>query len=208
MISGYRTVKADAELTEIVEKSKFITYIYRITSAEDAQERLQRLRKLHSASTHICYAYCADVNGTETRFSDDGEPQGTAGAPILDVLKSCELRHSLIAVVRYYGGVKLGTGGLARAYGGGAAAAVRQAGISVMTLSEVMVIEADYSQAKILSTRLTKEGCKILSSDFGGAVTLTFAAKSDEAERAVQAVSECTKGVLPNRLRTEFIDWS
>ena len=99
-----------------IKKSKFYSYLYNVNSANDVAKTLENLKKEHKKATHICYAYKI-VDGVEiVKFSDDGEPSGTAGRPILNVIEKKNLKNVLICVVRYFGGIKLGAGGLVRAY--------------------------------------------------------------------------------------------
>ncbi|MDO4431858.1 MAG: YigZ family protein [Aerococcaceae bacterium] len=100
-----------------IKKSRFICYLFPIDSAETAQEQLALLRKEHYKANHCCYAYILGQNASVQKMSDDGEPSGTAGVPMLEVLKHRELTNLLAVVVRYFGGTKLGAGGLIRAYG-------------------------------------------------------------------------------------------
>lgn len=99
-----------------IKKSKFIGYAYRVTSEAQAKDILSTLAQSHKKATHICYAYTLCDDGVVERCSDDGEPSGTAGRPILNVIKHKNARDTLVVVVRYFGGVKLGAGGLLRAY--------------------------------------------------------------------------------------------
>lgn len=99
-----------------IKKSKFYGYSYKIDKVEDVKQILDNLKKEHKKATHICYAYKI-INGAEfVKFSDDGEPSGTAGKPIFNVIDKKKLNNILVVVVRYFGGVKLGAGGLVRAY--------------------------------------------------------------------------------------------
>lgn len=97
----------------IINKSKFITYLYQINDIKEVNNKLSNIKEIHKGATHYCYAYIIDNN---IRANDDGEPSGTAGVPILNVLQKEELNHVLCIVVRYFGGIKLGAGGLVRAY--------------------------------------------------------------------------------------------
>jgi len=99
-----------------ISKSKFYSYLYEIDKIDDFKTKLEALKKEHKKATHICYAYIIDDNGSKEKAYDDGEPKGTAGMPILNVLKRKSLRNVAVFVVRYFGGVKLGAGGLVRAY--------------------------------------------------------------------------------------------
>ncbi|MHC5305914.1 IMPACT family protein [Bartonella sp. LJL80] len=115
------TLDAPFEATEEIKKSRFLTRIFPIVSEEDAEAILQEVRQ--EAATHHCYAW---KYGQKYRFSDDGEPTGTAGKPILNAIEGRDCDRILVIVTRWYGGIQLGTGGLARAYGGGAARALQQ----------------------------------------------------------------------------------
>ena len=108
-----KSIEKNIEETYIINKSKFITKLYRIESEEEILNILDNLKKEYKDATHICYAYI--ISNTK-RFNDDGEPGGTAGIPILNVLENNELDYILAVVIRYFGGIKLGAGGLVRAY--------------------------------------------------------------------------------------------
>ena len=116
MILEFNTVYGETESITVVERSKFICNIKRINNEDEAKEYVNAIRKKHSLANHHCYAYIADENGLNMKFSDDGEPQGTAGMPMLDVLKSKKIYKTCAVVTRYFGGIKLGVGGLGRAY--------------------------------------------------------------------------------------------
>jgi uncharacterized YigZ family protein len=107
----------EAEISLEIKRSKFIGRSFLRTTPAAALEAVQALRRAHRDATHHCWAYRAGLKGEQARYNDDGEPQGTAGPPILQVLERREVTNALIVVTRYYGGIKLGTGGLAHAYG-------------------------------------------------------------------------------------------
>ena len=117
----YLSVRGEAVTERIVEKSRFIAFVAHTSGEAEAKAFLARVRGEHPQATHVCYGYVADAIGNEQRFSDAGEPQGTAGMPILSVLKARKLYETTVAVVRYFGGIKLGAGGLTRAYSASAA---------------------------------------------------------------------------------------
>ncbi len=100
----------------IINKSRFIAYRYDLSSLDEVKTHLESLRKEHKKATHICYAYVYNKDMVSEKCSDDGEPGGTAGYPILNVIKKKNLTNTMVAVVRYFGGIKLGAGGLTRAY--------------------------------------------------------------------------------------------
>ena len=133
------TVYGENKSEKIIERSRFITYSKHVESEEEARAFLAEVRAEHSLATHVCYAFICDKLGNLCRFSDDGEPQGTAGMPILEVLKNKGLYQTAVAVVRYFGGVKLGAGGLVRAYSSSAAENLSGAEIrSVEVCSELL----------------------------------------------------------------------
>ncbi|MGL4799590.1 MAG: YigZ family protein [Cellulosilyticaceae bacterium] len=129
MLERYVTINGDATIEIIEKKSRFIAYVYVIESQEEADMYLNEIRKKHWDAAHNCYAYQIGERNEIQRFSDDGEPQGTAGKPILDVLKGQDIKNTLIIVTRYFGGTLLGTGGLVRAYGRAAKEGVMEAGL-------------------------------------------------------------------------------
>lgn len=132
----------EAELVE--KKSRFISHVYHIQSAEEANEILQDTRKKYWDANHNCYAYILDSDNV-MRFSDDGEPQGTAGMPILEVLKKQHIYCALIIVTRYFGGTLLGAGGLTRAYGKAATMALDDSGVSILTPYCEVSVQIGYS---------------------------------------------------------------
>ncbi len=117
MLEHYKTISHDSEAMIIEKKSKFIATVYKVESVEEADAYMTQLRKKYYDATHNCYAYQIGEHDEYQKSSDDGEPQGTAGKPILEVLKGEGIKNTLICVTRYFGGTLLGTGGLVRAYG-------------------------------------------------------------------------------------------
>ena len=116
IMKNYLSVYSAATYEKVIERSRFIANCAHVQDEEEAKAFVAKIRAEHSLATHNCYAFVADKTGNLMRFSDDGEPQGTAGMPILDVLKNKKLFETAVVVTRYFGGVKLGAGGLVRAY--------------------------------------------------------------------------------------------
>jgi uncharacterized YigZ family protein len=142
---SYFTIK-DESMAEFVEKkSTFIGHGKRVESEEDAKEFIQKIKGMHKEARHNVYAYMIGENRGIQRYSDDGEPQGTGGIPMLEVLKKNNITDVIVVVTRYFGGVLLGTGGLARAYSKGTSLAIKEAGIveKVNGICLEMVIEYD-----------------------------------------------------------------
>lgn len=189
-MNGYNTVK-DGVCEIEIKRSRFIAYSYSIIDEADAEKKIAHLRKLHYDARHVCYAYVADAEGLKIRFSDDGEPGGTAGKPILDVIKNNGLKKTLIAVVRYFGGILLGAGGLTRAYSDGAAAVVKNSGSIFMAEKDVYKVETDYSTYKKISVPLKKLG-SILSVEYGSGVVARIAC--EKSAPAAEYVADISAG--------------
>lgn len=143
----YTTVAQTLEREDAIKGSRFIAFVTRVRGVEDAQQAISLRRAAHLAATHNCWAYL--VAG-ELRFSDDGEPGGTAGRPMLEVLQKRELDHVAAVVTRYYGGIKLGAGGLVRAYSGSLAKALDEAGTLEVRESVRRIIRVPFSDMDAL----------------------------------------------------------
>lgn len=135
----------------VVSRSRFLAFGYGVESEEDVSERLKSLRKIYHDATHVCYAAIWDEKGNLSRFSDDGEPSGTAGAPIMETLKGADLKKCMIAVVRYFGGIKLGTGGLTRAYSSVSTSCIANAKLLTLVMSDIYRCSANFSTFKKIS---------------------------------------------------------
>lgn len=142
-----KTILDEVVTTLVIEKSKFISYLIPVESKSEASEVLENLRKKHFDATHVCYAYIVNDEVTLYKSSDDGEPSQTAGAPILNVLRKNDLSNVVCAVVRYFGGIKLGAGGLTRAYSNSAIEAVNAA--TVVTLVDAYHYQISFGYDKI-----------------------------------------------------------
>lgn len=154
----YLSVSGEAIAEQTIEKSRFIAYVSHIEGEEQAKAFLSRVRAEHPLATHVCYGYVADALGNEQRFSDAGEPQGTAGLPILGVLKAQGLFQTAVAVVRYFGGIKLGAGGLTRAYSSSAALGLSSAKICEYDDCVSLRIGVEYSGVNAVFLFLEREG--------------------------------------------------
>ena len=147
-MAEYLTIGKSVETETVINKSRFISIAYPVEHWEHALTILSSLKKTYWDSTHICYGCIADSLGNNMRFSDDGEPQGTAGKPILEVIKQKSLKMVLIAVVRYFGGIKLGAGGLIRAYSKAACEVLDKAEIITISPKVCMSLKVSYSDLK------------------------------------------------------------
>ncbi|MBO7368969.1 MAG: YigZ family protein [Clostridia bacterium] len=171
----YFTIKNSVAVETTIERSRFIASVAPVKSEEEAKAFVDSIRKKFPDATHNCYAYIAE-RGAYSRYSDDGEPSGTAGPPILDVIKNNSLLDTAIVVTRYFGGIKLGTGGLTRAYGGVAAQGVTQAGIVKMSVALNCFVDLSYADYGAFS-RLSRPELKVHSVEYGDGVKIAFAIK-------------------------------
>jgi uncharacterized YigZ family protein len=145
MLSHYYTVKTTGEHEIVIEKSRFIAQIARTETEEAAQDFIQMIKKKHWNATHNCSAYLIGENDQIQKANDDGEPSGTAGVPILEVLKKRKLKDTVVVVTRYFGGIKLGAGGLIRAYGKCTSEGLNAVGVVERRLVQVMHVKVDYT---------------------------------------------------------------
>ena len=173
-INGYIRVKNDIENEIFIEKSRFITYVKKTPLEEDAKEFIETIRKKHPFATHNCYAYVTD-GGKNARFSDDGEPQGTAGIPMLEVLKNRDLKDTAVVVTRYFGGIKLGAGGLVRAYSSSVSLALDKAGIEENLLALIYSVTFGYDKYSLFLKFIENRKNKIISSYFNEDITVKIA---------------------------------
>ena len=175
MTEEYLTIKNNATVETVIERSRFITSVSKAETEEEARIFVDGIRKKYPDATHNCFAYIAE-RGAYSRYSDDGEPSGTAGPPIFDVIKNNKLLDAAIVVTRYFGGVKLGTGGLSRAYGGCAAQGVAAAGIVQKSLCFECRAELSYADVGAFQ-RLSRRDLLVLSTEYGDKAIVRFAIK-------------------------------
>ena len=169
----------EAEFTE--KRSRFIGNVFYVTNEQEVAENLAALRKKYWDSRHIVHAFVLE-DGT-ARFSDDGEPHGTAGKPVLSVIQGAEVVNCLITVVRYFGGTLLGTGGLVRAYGEAASSALEKAGVVETIPMGVYKINCSYDQYQQLSRLIDLAGGFDVNSEFLDSVNVTFTLPLCDEER-------------------------
>ncbi len=192
-MQAYRTVRAESKTERVINRSRFISQCFPVKTEEEALARLADVRKQYADASHVCYAYRIGERGETTRFSDAGEPGGTAGMPILDVLRAKELVFALCTVTRYFGGVLLGAGGLVRAYSGGAAEAVEAAGVESHIPGRRLRLRVEYPRYGALESFLHGRAA-VEEALFEESVTLTVCVPEAEAGAFVMDVTEHTDG--------------
>ena len=194
MSKFYLTVDGVTENTVEIKRSKFIATLSHVESGEDAEAFVRAVRKRYPDATHNCYAYIADELGNETRFSDDGEPGGTAGQPMLEVLKKRGVVKAAVVVTRYFGGIKLGAGGLVAAYTDSVSEVLDAAGIRRMTECDEVTVECDYSDHSAIESALTRAGALRGEVVYGENVRSVWYAETDKSGELIELVSAKTLG--------------
>lgn len=196
----YRTVQKRAEAEQVIEKSRFIAYIKPVSSKEEADEFVSEIRAMHRQATHNVPAYVIGEKMQIQWGSDDGEPQRTSGAPIVQMLVKEGVTNVAVVVTRYFGGIKLGTGGLVRAYTGSAKLALEAAGLCDVCDMTILEFRIDYSHlAKIQNAAMQSrngEGIEFSIDDikYEDAVTLYMSADPENAEPLKEMIKNYTSG--------------
>ena len=178
-MTEYKTIKEASSDEFIVKKSRFIGYVKPVKTQEEALEFISEIKSKHWDATHNVYAYTLKEGGIR-RFSDDGEPQGTAGIPSLDVLLKEEVVDCCVVVTRYFGGIMLGAGGLVRAYSHGAKIALDAGGIITMSLCKIVKVKSDYNFYGRLVPLICEEGGIVEDTQFTDNVEVTFRIPEDK----------------------------
>jgi len=193
MPSDYKTL-ANYGRAEIVEKkSRFIGTCMPVESEEEALDFISRVKSEYKDATHNVYAFLLKENGL-SRCTDDGEPSGTAGRPVLETLSKAEIFNAAIVVTRYFGGTLLGTGGLVRAYSKAASEAIAAAGIAVITHCTSFNVEVDYSMYEQVLRCVQGGGAKLINSDFAECVKLFCVCKTEDYETLNSRLTELSNG--------------
>lgn len=200
----YKTVEKEASDFFIEKKSKFIGYAKPVKTQEDALEFISKIKSKHWDATHNVYAYVLRENNIQ-RYSDDGEPSGTAGVPVLDVMLKESLVDVCVVATRYFGGTLLGAGGLVRAYSHTSKIALEAAGIITMAQCSVMSAEVDYSFYDRLNILLSDFSAVILDTSFSDKVCVEFSVKENIADLLNAKLIDVSNGKYSLKfLRSEF----
>ena len=193
-MEDYKTVLIPDETELEIKKSRFINLVFPIETEAEAEAILAEIRKKHYKATHVCWAYVLNTNPRRQKASDDGEPSGTAGKPILEVIDHRDLKDVLVVVIRYFGGIKLGTGGLIRAYGGGASDVLNHCTVIKKQFSDQLQVTVSYSSYGGLSNSLLERDVIPVNEDFGENVTLSFQIPVAETKEFLAWVEDKTNG--------------
>ncbi len=187
----FQTIDKETEDILLKEKgSKFIGFAYPVTSESEIKSRLSKLQEIHPKATHHCYAYRLGINGENYRANDDGEPSGSAGLPIYNQLLAHQITNVLVVVIRYYGGTKLGVGGLVKAYKESAKYTLEHSQIITKELESHLEIKFKFSQQNLIFTLLNKYDAKILEFDAQELCLIKANIKTSKKESISEELSE------------------
>ena len=185
----------EGKSAEIVEKkSRFIAYLLPVESQEEAMEFVEKIKKQNWDARHNCYAFVVGQNNELQRFSDDGEPGGTAGKPMLDVLLLEGIHNCVVVVTRYFGGVLLGTGGLVRAYSKAVKEGLKASVIKEKVLGEEINITTDYNGIGKIQYIISEMNIKIHEEEYTDVVNVNLKIRKEYCDRFISEVTEATAG--------------
>ena len=192
----FRTIKEDGQVQEEIKKSRFICHAKRVYSEEDARDFITAIKKEHYKATHNCSAFIIGERSEIKRTSDDGEPSGTAGVPMLGVLENHNLTNVCVVVTRYFGGIKLGAGGLIRAYAGSVALAVKEIGIIEIKEQAGIAIQMSYAQYQEYNNFLKEHTLMELDTNFTDQIATMIYVDKEEKENIKAALVEFFNGKI------------
>ncbi|RFU66853.1 YigZ family protein [Bacillus sp. V59.32b] len=194
MLPHYLTVKGDGMHEIVIQKSRFIAHVIRVETEEEAQQFIAAIKKKHYGATHNCSAYMIGENDQIQKANDDGEPSGTAGVPILEVIKKKGLKDTAVVITRYFGGIKLGAGGLIRAYGKAASEGINTTGIVERKLMRVMHTTVDYTWLGKLENELRSSVYKIKEIEYLDNVIIQTFVEEGQKQPFIDWMTEMTNG--------------
>ena len=208
MAASYKTLMKRGCDEFIVNKSRFIGYGAPAETEEEALAFLAEIRKKHADATHNCYAYIIGRNMGVMRYSDDGEPGGTAGMPIIEVMKNRGVVNACVVVTRYFGGVLLGAGGLVRAYTQGAVTAIDACGVGVMHPTARYMVDVSYPMLSRVEYFLKSAPVIVEDKDFSDVITLTLLIKCADEDKLLADLTQLSEGRLePMRFDETYMAW-
>ena len=208
MRNNYFTVKGYGESEIILSKSRFITYVDRAETEEDALLFIDKIKKLHSNATHNCSCYMIGAHDNIQKANDDGEPSGTAGVPMLEVLKKQGLKDTVVVVTRYFGGIKLGGGGLIRAYGKATTEGLLATQVVERKLHYLMNVTIDYNWLGKVENEIRDSSYNLQSIDYAENVEIFVFVLKEEEQQFIEWMTELTNGqASTTRGDAQFIEF-
>lgn len=201
----YKTVSNEGNFTQTINKSRFIARIVHTETEEDAKKVIAEEKKKYPDARHCCWAYVMGEKSDTLRYGDDGEPQGTAGLPMLEVLRKKGVTDVTVAVTRYFGGILLGTGGLTRAYSSSCAEALEKATLACKRQCKNLTVKLDYSTYSAIKLNLENFSDAVNeNTEYTDCVTVTFAVKSEKTEEMCKLITELTGGKVVPAVGEEY----
>lgn len=191
-MENYRTIRENGIHEIEIKKSRFICHLKRVESEEEAQAFIEEIKKEHWKATHNCSAYTIGMNDDIQRAHDDGEPSGTAGVPMLEIFLKRELKNVVAVVTRYFGGTKLGAGGLIRAYGGAVNEAVDQIGVVERQLQRLIDVTVTYSQSGKVENSLREADYTIQDTLYTENITYQCVVPLEKEEKFIEDITNWT----------------
>ena len=194
MRNNYRTVKSYGESEIIIQKSRFITYVNRAENEKEAQDFIQTIKQNHRDATHNCSAYIIGEHDQIQKANDDGEPSGTAGFPMLEVLKKQGLKDTVVVVTRYFGGIKLGGGGLIRAYGKATTEGIDAAKVVERKLHHLIKISIDYTWLGKVENEVRNSEYPLKEINYAELVEVFVYSEVENQTKFAEWITEITNG--------------
>lgn len=193
---NYKTIQQDGVTEEEIKKSRFICQIKRVSSEEEARTFIAQIKKEHHKANHSCSAMIIGDDAQIKRSSDDGEPSGTAGIPMLTVLEKQDLTNLVVVVTRYFGGIKLGASGLIRAYAGSVANGIKTLGVVEVKALQGLKLTLTYPQYQHLDSFLEKENLAAFDTDFGSHITTSIYLDDDHIPNIIERLTDYYQGKI------------
>ncbi|HCN60261.1 MULTISPECIES: YigZ family protein [Mammaliicoccus] len=194
MAEGLITIKSAHETEIVINKSRFIASIYPAETEEEAKAFIQSKKKEHHDATHNCSSYIIGPTMLIQKANDDGEPSGTAGVPMLEVLKKQQLHNVVVVVTRYFGGIKLGAGGLIRAYGSAVSQVIKEIGRIILLDAIPFEITLDYDQTGRFEHELQQTDYQLVDTSYTDKVTYTINVIASEEDNFISFLNEVNQG--------------
>ena len=194
MLNRYSTVRREASQEIVIKRSRFIGYAKPVSTEEEAVAFIEEIKRQHRAANHNCSAYVVGERDQFQKASDDGEPSGTAGKPILEVIKNKGLKNVAVVVTRYFGGILLGAGGLVRAYTDGAVAGIEAAEEIIYVLHQEVFVDVDYTWYGRLENELHNRGTRVGEAQFSDRVLVRCLPVVEETDSFIAWMTDLTQG--------------
>lgn len=204
-LENYITIKNDAETEQLISKSRFITYLFKVEDEEEAKARIAEIKVLHKSANHNCSAYTIGDQHQIQKANDDGEPSGTAGVPMLETLKKEDIHNVVAIVTRYFGGIKLGTGGLIRAYQSGVTDTIKSAGKVIIQNAMLYHVTLSYDQTGRFEYDIADKPFEVVDQTYTDKVAYSIHVKAEDIESFENFINETSQGQAEIKKEAELM---